>query len=169
MLRQACGDATGLQGRVAAPAHTSHRLASQVVCALVARCRAQIEGMDNREGGATSARAQQLIAPSPIPLRVFFAKFRAQIEAMDYREGAITSARAQQLPAHPVRVFTERCGAQIGAMDYREGGATSARAQQLTAALDDADRFAPPEAALQTRQLLGAIRCASTLTLSRRT
>ena len=60
----------------------------------------------------------------------------------------------------PFRVLTGRCRAQIEAMDYREGGATSARAQQLTAALDDADRFAPPEAALQTRQLLGAIRCA---------
>jgi hypothetical protein len=44
-------------------------------------------------------------------------------------------------------------------MDFRDAAATSGRAQALAAALDDADRFAPPEAALQTRQLLGAIRC----------
>ena len=85
-----------------------------------------------------------------------------QIESMDYREGGATSARAQLITPSPtpLRVFTVQCWAQIAAMDYREVGATSARAQQLTAALDDADRFAPPEAALQTRQLLGAIRCA---------
>lgn len=53
----------------------------------------------------------------------------------------------------------DSCHAQIDAMDYRDAAATSQRTQQLAAALDDADRFAPPEAALQTRQLLGAIRC----------
>ena len=49
---------------------------------------------------------------------------------------------------------------QAEAMDYGDPGGTSRVVQALTAALDDAERFHPPEAALQTQHYLGAIRCA---------
>jgi hypothetical protein len=45
-------------------------------------------------------------------------------------------------------------------MDYGDPGGTSRVVQALTLALDDAERFHPPEAALQTQHYLGAIRCA---------
>ena len=50
-------------------------------------------------------------------------------------------------------------GPQAEAMDYADPVGTSRLVQALTAALDDAERFHPPEAALQTQQYLGAIRC----------
>ena len=48
---------------------------------------------------------------------------------------------------------------QAEAMDYRDLVGTSRVVQALTVALDDAERFHPPEAALQTQQYLAAIRC----------
>ena len=50
--------------------------------------------------------------------------------------------------------------AQAEAMDYADPAGTSRVVQALTAALDDAERFHPPEAALQTQQYLATIRCA---------
>ena len=43
-------------------------------------------------------------------------------------------------------------------MDYADPTGTSRSVQSLTIALDDAERFHPPEAALQTKQFLSAIR-----------
>ncbi len=43
-------------------------------------------------------------------------------------------------------------------MDYADPTGTSRSVQSLTLALDDAERFHPPEAALQTKQFLAAIR-----------
>lgn len=47
---------------------------------------------------------------------------------------------------------------QVEAMDYADPTGTSRSVQSLTIALDDAERFHPPEAALQTKQFLSAIR-----------
>ncbi|CAL8464950.1 g4485 [Coccomyxa elongata] len=47
---------------------------------------------------------------------------------------------------------------QVEAMDYADPTGTSRSVQSLTIALDDAERFHPPEAALQTKQFLSVIR-----------
>ncbi|KAK9917364.1 hypothetical protein WJX75_003552 [Coccomyxa subellipsoidea] len=47
---------------------------------------------------------------------------------------------------------------QVEALDYADPTGTSRSVQSLTIALDDAERFHPPEAALQTKQFLTAIR-----------
>lgn len=43
-------------------------------------------------------------------------------------------------------------------MDFKDPTGTSRIVQSLTIALDDAERFHPPEAALQTKQYLSIIR-----------
>ena len=48
---------------------------------------------------------------------------------------------------------------QAEAMDYADPAGTSRIVQSLTLALDDAERFHPPEAALQTQHYLATIRC----------
>lgn len=50
-------------------------------------------------------------------------------------------------------------------MDYNDPTGTSRSVQSLTIALDDAERFHPPEAALQTKQVNTRIPPAHTIAL----
>ncbi len=47
---------------------------------------------------------------------------------------------------------------QVQAMDFKDPNGLSRIVQSLTISVDDAERFHPPEAALQTKQYLSTIR-----------
>ena len=47
---------------------------------------------------------------------------------------------------------------QVQDMDFKDPNGLSRLVQSLTVSVDDAERFHPPEAALQTKQYLGTIR-----------
>ena len=50
---------------------------------------------------------------------------------------------------------------QAGSMDWQDEGGVGRRAQSITQALDEVERFPPPEATLQTQHYITEARSAS--------